>query len=254
MIDLVRLTDYVNLEHSDLLFDQNRIVVRQQHKWTHRGHTFNEGMLSEDGNYFYLNISKNNSSFMKHTLTGLGWQYVSLDDVSTDSHAPQVLVVLRDPVQRWISGIVEYLFLYHVDVIDRSGLFSSELGFKRMWGQPLALDLLCKNVTFDDHTEKQCVFLQGVDLNRVTWFHAQHEFNHTLENFLNQAGYQLDLSEAAAVNQDVDQETFSFHNKRRHMKAMFTEYLQACPAITEQIRRHYACDYHLMESVTYYGS
>jgi len=254
MIDFTRLTEYNNLEYSDVKFEQNRILVPHQHKWSHRGHTFNEGMISDDGNYFYLNISKNNSSFVKKVLTSLGWQFASLSDYKNHDSSPQVLVILRDPMERWISGIVEYLFLYHIDVIDHSGFYSPEMGFQRMLGQTLGLDLLCKHVTFDDHTERQCAFLTGVDLHRVTWFHAKHQFNQTFSAFLQELGYNIDLSQAQPVNQDVDVENFSFHNKRRHMKKMFTDYLELFTDTKAQIARHFACDYYLMDSVKYYGS
>lgn len=254
MIDLHRLNNYSNPEYSDVRFDQNRVRLNYQHKWTHKGHIINQGMSSEDDNFFYLNISKNNSSFVKTVLQDLDWQFSMLDEYLDQQQHPQIIVVLRDPVERWISGIVEYLFLYHIDVIDRSGFYSREMGYQRMLGQTLALDLLTKNVTFDDHTERQCVFLQGVDLSKVIWFDAKQNFNQTFTCFLRDLGYTIDLKDAKPVNQDVDTAEFSFHNKRRHMKRLFREYLDAFPDIKENIRRYYACDYHLMESVTYYGS
>lgn len=254
MIDLSRLAEYYNPEHSDIAFEQNRVVQKAHNKWTHRGHTFNEGMISPDGNYFYLNISKNNSSFVKKVLSDLDWQFASLEDYTYASVPPQVITILRDPVDRWISGVVEYLFLYHIDVIDRSGFFNPAFGYQAMMGQTLAMDLLFKNVTFDDHTERQCMFLQSVDLNRVIWFHAQNNFNLYFENFLRDIGYDCDLNKYDIINQDVDQENFSFHNKRRQMKKLFRSYLESVPDIKSEITRHFGCDYHLMESVKYYGT
>jgi hypothetical protein len=253
MIDLHRLNNYSNPEYSDVFFDQNRVRLSYQNKWTHRGHTINQGMSSTDGHHFYLNISKNNSSFVKTVLQDLDWQFSMLDE-HLDNQQPQILVVLRDPVDRWISGIVEYLFLYHLDIIDRSGFYCPEMGYQRMLGQTLALDLLVKNVAFDDHTERQCVFLQGVDLSRVTWFDAKQNFNETFTCFLRDLGYIIDLKDAEPVNQDVDTAEFSFHNKRRHMKRLIRDYLESFPDIKASIRRFYACDYYLMESVSYYGS
>ena len=94
--------DFISLSSNKINLDWNRL-------WSNRGHTLGEGMISPDKKYFYLNIPKNSSSFIKKCLGSLGW---SFDNIRSYPDA-KIIVALRDPVKRWISGISEYLFMYH---------------------------------------------------------------------------------------------------------------------------------------------
>ena len=164
--------------------------MKYNKKWAEKGHTLNSGLISPDEKYFYINIPKNNSSFIKNELSKLDWKFSSLDD-----HPSAIpIVILRDPLNRWISGIAEYLMMYHINVLDHHGYYTEELGFQKLFGDPLALNLLFTTVTFDDHTEKQTLFLQGIqNLNNVIWFKSDSDFSSTFNKFLNDNGYETNI-------------------------------------------------------------
>lgn len=253
MIDLDKLNQIERF--GDVAFCNHRVYHYYQDRWTDKGHGINSGMLSPDGKYFYVNISKNNSSFTKKVLEKLGWAFDTLEDYSGTPQQPTNIVVLRDPMSRWISGITEYMFLYHIDILDTFGLYSAEHGFQRLLAQPLAMSMIFDRVTFDDHTEKQCAFLFGIDLDDVVWFDAQDSYTEKLSEFLSSIGYSVDLSDLPPENADSDFESkYNFHSKRKAMKTFITEYMDTYPVYRDMVQKHFACDYHLMDCVKFYGS
>ena len=85
----------------------------------------------------YVYIPKNASSWTKPNLRDWGWQFYNYH---TDQLNKTAIVVLRDPVERWLSGIAEYFALYQNttnDLVDNKSL------------QQIIFD----RITFDDHTE-----------------------------------------------------------------------------------------------------
>ena len=134
--------------------------------WNHRGSDF--GLwLTNSLNLGYVNIPKNASSFIKEELLSLGWQFGHYH-----GHTGTIkLVVLRDPVDRWCSGIAQFYGLYFQ---DKKRLTDEEL--------KLIFDL----VVLDDHTEKQGYFLNQIDTDDCVFFKFGETLNKSLHTFLNQ--------------------------------------------------------------------
>src|SRR5574343_507008 len=108
---------HLDFSYKDLDFiskSDDKIELNWNKVWSNRGHTLGEGMVSPDGQYFYLNIPKNSSSFVKKCLESVDWQYSNIRDYPD----AKVIVALRDPESRWISGIFEYLLMYHINAFD----------------------------------------------------------------------------------------------------------------------------------------
>lgn len=245
---------------NSIVINNGRVEVPYQKKWNHKGHSIDKGWVSLDGRFFYINIPKNNSSFVKKILgEELNWNYGSIEDYPD----ARPLVVFRNPVDRWISGITEYLFMYHINTLDRAGYYSKEFGYKGLLGSPLAIDLILQNVTFDDHTEKQVKFLQGVtDLSKVIWFESNQDFSANFNNFLVDSGLHTKQQESLvgqklvnSDNSDTNDNEYqeSFKRRRRAMKDFWREYLNAHPGWIDSINNHYAADNYLYESVKFYG-
>ena len=70
-----------------------------------RGHNVGGGLISPDGNYFFLSIPKNASVFISSVLRQNDWRYSDLS-VYTGHN---VFCIVRDPVERWISGMATYI-------------------------------------------------------------------------------------------------------------------------------------------------
>lgn len=88
---------------------------------------YGSGFLSPDGRCFYVNISKNASSYMADTLSRQGWTSCRYGHDNCDySQVEKLLIVLRDPVDRWCSGVAQYLVTKILNFIGVNSYFDSE--------------------------------------------------------------------------------------------------------------------------------
>lgn len=123
----------------------------------------------------YVNIPKNASSWAKHHMHGHSFDYRTktfhgeVDAWKYYEHVrnDQYIVILRDPVIRWASGLAQYMQGYgpnhsmHVNNVD--------------W------DIIFRTVVFDGHTWPQCEFIQGIDHSKIIWLQCNNDLE---KNFL----------------------------------------------------------------------
>jgi hypothetical protein len=197
--------------------------------WDDKGHVYGECMSHPNTDLMYVYIPKNASSWTKPNLKDLSWEFYNYHKDQLDKHA---LVVLRDPVERWLSGIAEYLTLYHPTLtID-----STE-----------TLDIIFDRVCFDDHTEQQIKFIHGLDTDRCTFFRCDSYYREDFSTFLDDHGipnryHKYEFQHVSESSPD-----------RRRFQEIFRAQLEKSKYLT-QIKNYYEEDYRLMDSVEYYGS
>jgi hypothetical protein len=197
--------------------------------YQHKGHVFGECWSHPDSEYMYVNIPKNATSWTKPNLQDWGWENYNYH---TDGLNKLALVVLRDPVDRWISGIAEYLYLYHRDW--NNGAFT----------QPM-FDLIFDKIAFDDHTERQVYFLEGLDIERCVFFKFGPEYRQNFSRFLIERGM------PNRYNQYEYQHVSDLEPVRRNYKEIF------CNAINNskylyQLQQYFKPDYELINQVKFY--
>ena len=196
-----------------------------------KGHTFGECMSKSDSDLMYVNIPKNASSWTKPNLLDFNWE---IYNYHTDNlYHKTAMIVLRDPVERWASGIAEYLYLYHRDWTDQA--FTAEL-----------LDLIFDKIAFDDHTEKQVYFIEGLDLSRCVFFWFDDNYRKNFSNF---------LIENQMPNRYWNYEKQHVSNNepiRKKFKEIFVEALENSKYL-HQIQQYFKQDYDLINSVKFYG-
>lgn len=114
-------------------------------------HPYGSAVRMQD--WIYVPIPKCASTWTKDV-----WKPSRECDFMTEQQSSAVshVVVLRDPVERWVSG-----FAQCQGGNDPRG--------QNHW-QRLGWDWVFDTVIFDNHTEPQSSFLAGLDLDRVTWF------------------------------------------------------------------------------------
>lgn len=230
--------DFISLSSNKINLDWNRL-------WSNRGHTLGEGMISPDKKYFYLNIPKNSSSFIKKCLGSLGW---SFDNIRSYPDA-KIIVALRDPVKRWISGISEYLFMYHTVTIDNIAE-PFNYGFLPLIGDKLGVSLLFERITFDDHTERQCVFLKDIDLNRCIWLYVDKDFSKIFSQLLNQLGYPNLFEQEEKENSTEDKDGYRKKKLNEVIKLLIDndEFKQY------NLKQWFWCDQELIDTVKFYDA
>lgn len=195
--------------------------------YKNRGHVFGECMSKSDTDLMYINIPKNASSWTKPNLKDWGWEFYNYHtDNLYNKHA---LVVLRDPVERWISGIAEYMTLYYADS-DPTKWF----------------DLIFDRVAFDDHTESQVLFLQGINLSNCTFFLCDENFKSNFSDFLNK--HDMPNSYHRYENQHVTANS----PERTRFKNIFTEALKNSK-YNQKVEWYFEKDYKLLRSIQFYA-
>lgn len=133
------------------------------------------GLLSPGKTKFIINIPKNASSYIHDWAHEYGWLTTSL--VNDDWNAvKQLTVVLRDPVERWISGMAQYLKTYVLcPVGDNGPIYSNSPWANNVENIALSAQefidfynisterLIFDNVyRFDDHVWPQYAFFQNL--------------------------------------------------------------------------------------------
>lgn len=238
---------HLDFSYKDLDFiskSDNKINLDWHRLWSNRGHTLGEGMISPDGKYFYLNIPKNSSSFIKKCLTTLNWQYSNV----SDHPDAKIIVALRDPTKRWVSGVSEYLFMYHTDVIDNIA-DPFNCGFLPLLGDKLGISLLFGCITFDDHTERQSLFLKDIDLNRCVWLFVDKDFSKTFSQLLSDLGYKNDFEDTEKENSTDNEDEYRKKKLNEVIKLLIDndEYKQY------NLKQWFWCDQELIDTVEFYG-
>ena len=197
-------------------------------EWQYKGHVYGECMSHWDSEYMYVYIPKNASSWTKPNLKDFGWEFYNYHTDKLDKHA---LVVLRDPVDRWLSGIAEYFALYHTN--------------HDTWTTDV-FNLIFDRVCFDDHTERQVKFLQGLDTDRCTFF----DFNNYRATF---SQWITEHYGENKYNRYEFQHVSELIPTRKKVKDIFKRELENSKYL-EQIKNFYEDDYKLINSITFYGS
>jgi hypothetical protein len=188
-------------------------------KWVHLGHALGECWNDVDKSITFVHIPKNASSFIKGCLLGTN-KFTHSD---TLIGAERYLIALRDPTERWISGIAQFMSIES--------------------NKHLTLRELVETVTFDDHTELQTYFLQDIDLNKSTFFRVDRNLRTNIQNWLSKNEYHSNIDNIPNINQGDEM-----------MKNRFAAMVDGNSQIKLKLAEHYANDYELINRVKFYGN
>lgn len=195
-------------------------------------HVFGECMSSPNVNLMYVYIPKNASSWTKSNLLDWKWEFYNYH--SDNLYHKHAIIVLRDPVERWLSGIAEYFFAKHQD-------------FDPAYVNKKFLDLIFDRVAFDDHTEKQVLFLQNLNLTNATFFYCDKEYRTKFSHFLKSKGmankYHNYEFRHVTENDPI----------RSKFKKTFKQILDQNPKYLQQLKWYFEKDYQLINSTQFYA-
>jgi len=196
-----------------------------------RGYRPGSGLLSPTG-IFYLNIPKNASTYLTNLFVDSDWRH-------NDVYSPDIkecIVVLRDPVERWISGFATYAASWLLGEGYGSDHFREDYN-------SLTERLIFDQIVFDDHTTEQVKFVNQLGDRKITYFKLNHELGMNLESFL---GYQLGLNKPIVGNASEDNyDTNKLSNFMRFK-------IEQDPMLRAKIIDRYYADYTLIKSANYY--
>jgi len=125
-------------------------------------------MASPDLTHAWINIPKNASSFCQKVFSDNGWTKCSTDDLVDGillAHTIKKIVVLRDPIERWISGFAQCL-------TDSSHKDMLELLHNHAFWHTIRI-----NPVFDDHTEYQHRFIGAAQNVKYIQLQGRNQHN-----------------------------------------------------------------------------
>ena len=218
-------------------------------EWKHRGECLLRQNL--DCNYIYVNIPKNASSWAKIQFNGRPHNYIS------DPVDGQYVVILRDPVTRWISGAAQAFS----GCSPQSPHFFLNIGFNAIFD----------HVVFDEHTAPQTMFLDEINHDRTVWFNCDSGITENWNSWIiaNNLVQQLTIS-----TRDVNKNSYnisalampqsfyewpsgeSLHTgwTQQQIIDTLTDHLNTCPIHLEQLKNFYKKDYELIQSIRFYDA
>lgn len=209
-------------------------MVNWQNYYTHKGYTYGECATRSDHDYYYINIPKNSSSWAG-TLLAHWCVWTRTNYHTHDLSHKTALILLRDPVDRWISGIGEYVSLYHKR-------FDVELCNDQM------IDWIFDRVAFDDHTERQSLFIDGIDQDRAVFFWCDQNLSANFTKFLYQSNLINDTFVMPQRENVGDQIPL-----RSQVQNYFHTLVQQRPKLEQKLKSYYAQDYDLIAHLKFFS-
>jgi len=197
---------------------------------THHGYCLAK-LGIDDRLYAYINIPKNASSFTKIIWDGARPLDFLTGKLPTDT---EYVIVLRDPLRRWLSGVAEAIHTEH-ELIEN-------INFNEMFDQ----------IVLDDHTAPQVDFLAGLDYNKVVWFKMEDDLQNTLLDYvkdkfiLPKHNFQS-LSDRGYFNRTQDDQ------KKRAIVENLKVLMKIEPELRTRIEDFFKDDYELYNNVQYYS-
>lgn len=197
-----------------------------------RGYVPGGGLISPKGT-FLLSIPKNASTYLTNLLLANDWEYYNLN---SSPRPVQAMVVLRDPVDRWVSGYATYAASF----ILGNGYGSDH--FREDYND-LTERMIFDQIIFDDHTTEQVKFIEQIHDIPTIYFKLNSNLISNLESFLND---QLSIDDSIKSNNSKD-------NYDTHMISEFmAQRLKQDPMLRAKIIEKYQLDYELIRTAEYY--
>lgn len=198
---------------------------------------FNPGGMLARENFCYVPIPKNSSSYIGQLLQINNWNIHNFLDTSL--YDKTWIILLRDPVDRWITGISQYFCSYMcgpsypaTDVIND-------------WSD-LIEKLVFDKVIFDDHTEKQLYFIESILMHDCVFINSSTEPEVKIKKYLGSCGINLNIE----VQVDRNKSASSYDHS--NFVKFFKDLLDQKPYLINQIKEVYKEDYRLIQQVKFY--
>ena len=200
------------------------------------GHLLGESQLSPNRKFSYVNIPKNASSSSKKLLHD--WKFVNFHE---KQYQPtfEYIVILRDPTERWISGIAEYL----VGKYSSLGQLNAELSNLEIYQtleSKFFQNLLFDFVIFDGHSLPQCWYLQGLKLDKIKFFNFDSSAIDSIANYVGITEYSNYLANDSLT-----------HTKKNIIIRYLTDLLKNNTKFQKIIDIHYYADHKLFDLVKF---
>lgn len=130
------------------------LTSSHQHRWP--SHKFGTCHVRHNQHLMYVNVPKNATAWMKRVFNSSN----SADFYNIQNlEEYQIIIILRDPIERWFSGMSEYI-KRDSGVNPNSEIFNNKD----------VLNILTKTGSLDEHTDLQCRFIEDLPKDNIVYF------------------------------------------------------------------------------------
>ena len=204
-------------------------------KSQHIARGFKPGGIFVKNDLCYIPIPKNSSSYVGQLLLKNGWATDNF--LTTDLSNKNIIILLRDPKERWISGMVEYLCSSLLKNDKPSSYFINN------WND-IIQDLIFDQIIFDDHTEKQVYFIQGIPRENCVFFDSSNQPEQAIKQYL--STHSVDLN----IDAEIDRNQTSGNEYKEPLVSFLQDRLDKNPNLLNKLMNKYREDYTLWNAIT----
>ena len=204
------------------------------------------GMISPNHMVFIVNIPKNASSFISQWTQHFDWRPALA--LHFEHRIAEMIVVLRDPLDRWVSGMTQYLsgyILHAKDAYDadtgpdQEDQYFNATTFINQYNATVERMLFDNLDRHDDHVWPQHEIIDGVlpDKRKVYYY-----LDHALEQKLCQ---HLGIS----LVSNIDRNQGNSNPDQKMLKMFLKKKLLERPVLQQRVIDRYKKDYELISQV-----
>ena len=211
-----------------------------------RDYGYGSGVISPNLTLFIVNIPKNASSFVSSWTNKFGWHAALAEN--HEHRIAEMIVILRDPLDRWISGISQYLngYILHArgayDIScssDSQDQYMDATTFINQYNSVIERLIFDNLDRHDDHVWPQNEIIEGL---LPTKSRRYYYLDDTLEEKLSQY---LGIPTVAGIDRNPGE-----NNKdQRILQMFFRDKINQQPKLKQRIIDRYQKDYELIEQV-----
>jgi hypothetical protein len=196
-----------------------------------RYHHLHENLVCPEIKHSYLHIPVNSSCWGKTTFHNFGFIKDKKNLIDPDH---TIVVFLRDPIDRWLSGLSTWLT---ARVPQHTPLYQ----VRDNWA---LLDVLFNVVHLDEHTQRQQFFLQNLNLDQMKFFMVNDSLSISVTDYLNKK-FNKKIQPAPTEN------ATTLEGGKLIPKQYFKQVLESNSKYLEHIKLCFEDDYKFIKSLTF---
>jgi len=201
--------------------------------------------------YKFIPIPKNASFWVADILMYLNWTNANIFEQDCNLSQEYNIVVLRDPIERWLSGISSYLTKHHrMFVYEMFQEDLSENDFLDFVNRSSIIQLIFEKISFNLSTERQTYFLHGLDQDKTIYFYLDENFSNNFSKFFSQ---ELKIDNYFG---DIPPENPTFEEGRDTTNSIlyrnFQKIIQLDRDYFNILKKYYQQDYEFIKNVNFY--
>ena len=199
-------------------------------------HPLGQCWYNSDIKNIYLPIPKNASTYFENSFEKTARHKIVFYQEHNFEYN-QLVVILRDPIKRWTSGIATYL---RNNLSDKVTENTDEQLLNILQKNKFLIETITNKIIFDEHTETQFYFLQPFLLSKAYYFYLDNNIQDKIFNFYQRQNIILNF----------DKRHLNRGNKNC-IALFFQEYVKQNKNFYKNLCKLYESDYKLIDSVNF---